>query len=439
MRQRTGYRTASLTLLLIGLLATQGTSVASPHTSGDSGSVSLAVLEPEQRRALEEALRDGFVLTPIAAVQSVRKFLGYPNAPVRLFEYSDATDDRGGRSYSFKVAGSAINGCAHEWEVWASATNGYVFRLTCEACRSQDAFAPPVADEADAALVAERFLHVHWADFAKRKWTRDHPWSRSDDGPFHTFYWTQLLNEVGTRAADRVSVEVRKSTGRVVSCWYPELRIPCETVPRVTLEQARTLAAPQAYRNPEEVPFSLCYPELFEYDYGLVVLVWQLYQERVDPVTGKIDRFCVTVDAQRGKCHPPFAGFLREGPSQAWRRPLREQAENLQRQLSLGQDSEVELEVHEGIVRWWGCSPVMRNGEVWLRPEILRSWGVRVYENASRMYLQYGGRKHRIEAVGGELREQSWWVPLRRVAQAFGWRITRSRFNGAYQIQEPED
>ncbi len=439
MRHRTGYRAVWLILFFIASPSTGETSEANPRQARNSGSVSTAVLEPEQRQALEEALRDGHVMTPIAAVQRVRKFLGRPQAPVRLIHYADDSDYRGGRSYSFKVAGSAISGCPHEWDMWVSATHGHVFMLECETCRNQDSCAPPVADEADAALIAERFLRGHWADFAKRKWTREHPWGRSDDGPSHTFYWTQLLNGAGTRAADRVSVEIRKSTGRVVSCWYPELRIYCGTVPRVTLEQARVLAAPQAQWNPEEVPFTRCYPELFEYDYGLMALVWQLYQERMDPVTGKVDRLCVTVDALRGKCHPPFAGVPREWLSEAWRRPLREQAEKLQRQLSQGQDSEVELEVHEGIVRWWGCSPVMRNGEVWLRLEILRSWGVRVYEHAGRMYLQYGGRKHLVEAVGGELREQSWWVPLRRVAKVLGWRVARSRFSGAYQILTPED
>lgn len=407
-------------MLMHAVLASLGVSVGQVQSDYE------VRLNEQARSLLQVAQGDGRAVPLDVVVENVRAFAERPDAVVRIEHFEDEGDPGfNGTHFRTRIDEGTESSATGAYDCRAS--DGKVVLLIRRG--SPDKSLPPIITEAQALEIARQFLFQKCPEFAARQWALDYPWTH-DNGSEYEFNWTEVLNEHGTRAVYDLRVAVEKSTGKILSYQFPPDRVVGPLVPGITLEQAKTLAAEFAAYDPAVIPFEPCFPQLIEDENGIQTLWWVLHQVVPQEGARALDRV-VSVEALAGNTiiPPDFPfGFPTEEPSgkEPWRAPLRKKRKALVSKLIQRAgpgEPQARVSIAEGPDLAGTVMPVVRGNRVWLRAELLRPLGVRVYTTPKGLLLRAAGRRVRGSECGAEFREHGWWVPLKPVAQAFDWSL----------------
>ena len=252
---------------------------------------------------------------------------------------------------------------------------------------------------------AVKFLRQRAPHFARGQYRLVPEHYLGKDGTRYDLFWYEVLNEHGVLAPWILSVEVDGRTGKVVSYFAPPYRIAGPTIPEVSLAEARRIAALYAPLDPEQHPLEEVALQLTEDTTGIQTLVWNLSQYDV-PGNFESYRHNVYVDAVSGDVQYPY--HRRGKPRQ----------------------NEPGIRKGQAALRWHSGRLVKvikkkdrREGRLWVRVERLRAFGARARTRREGFTLSHQERRADEESLGAEWREYGWWVPLRRAAEALGWRV----------------
>lgn len=384
---------------------------------------------PGEEALLQSAIQDGRAVRPEQVVESIRGFLGRSDVSVRIRRFKDPGDiGYDGTHYNAVVDDGPGSDATGDYD--CRALSGRVFGFGKDRTPGS-AELPPAIDRAEAHEVARQFVLQKCPEFSARQWAEDSSWA-DDAGDDFQFSWTEVLNDHGTRAVYDLRVSVERCSGRVVYYQFPPDRVAAPLVPGITLEQAKTLAAEFAVYDPAIVPFDPCFPKLLEDETGIQSLWWELHQPVQEP--GAVGVRVLHVEALNGaEIIPPPAPLgqveRRAVRREPWRSAWSKRSAALHRKLAARvKPGEPKARIAHAGGRPLDCSvsPVIRDGRVWLRAELLRLFEARPYTTGKGLLLRAEDRRLLGAECNARYRDHGWWVPLRKVGEAFGWKVAWS-------------
>lgn len=266
----------------------------------------------------------------------------------------------------------------------------------------------PQLTRSEAREIALRFLRERYPTFFQLRWEEAPEWLLPN-GPRYGFYWTRVLNAYGALAPHRLEIHVDGVDGRVIQLSLPPDRpLNCSMVPRITAAQALQIASRYAPVDVAALPFHDWQLKVWEDRYGINRLVW-LFHQRPQWERDPSYRYSVAVDAHAGQflerqmplSHPTTRFRPAPAPPAPAAVIVKAGGEKLQPSIA----------------------PVVKAGVLWVRVEALRGLGATVQADVRGVEIRCGERRLSGATVGAERRELGWWVPLRRSAQALGWRV----------------
>jgi len=347
-------------------------------------------------------------ITPEQAIEAVRQFCGNPNLPVTVEGFHDAEPAIPGGYYNLRAQDDPWRGLYQ-----VRAADGRVIEMLQDYSEPVD---PPTITPEQAQAIAEQFVRQHYPSFDQGQWYL-WPAKYRRQGPLFDFSWSQVLNQYGTLAPYELVVTVHGTTERVVDYHEPWDELNAPTVPQITREQAIQIATPLALYDPNVVPFSEIYLQIWDDGTGVQWLVWSLLQfpEPADEMW----HYGVDIDAVTGQFLLYEAPIGGGGPSQGRRipRPL---------------PKRITLRAQDGRMVW---NPVKDRDRLWVRVEVLRKFEAKVDVKPS-VKVRVGNRTFTGEALGAKQRDygwwarvrkppgvKGWWIPLRRAVETLGWRV----------------
>jgi hypothetical protein len=310
-------------------------------------------------------------------------------------------------SITIRVTGSAYEGL---YDVRASDAVVIAFL----APKLHDDFATPKLTRRQAEAIAVEFLRRVYPLFTRSRW-RAVPDYQMPNVAHYGFSWTRILNDFGTLAPRDVWVEIDGVDGRVVTYFRPADRpINCPTVPRISAEQARQIAAQHAIVDVRSAPLRIWECKVWEDIYGIHTLRWTVIQntDPRDPLYGP--RY--TIDAMTGEYQGKSVpiGF---STGNRMKTPV----------VGTGKKPNFDLaptiRISSGRAVHPSVRPVVQSGVLWVRVEALRGLGASVQADCRGVEIVVGELRLCGSEAGAERRDYGWWVPLRRVSESLGWRV----------------
>lgn len=392
--------------------------LATVATSGTVRAGSQLALYPDAEAMLAQAIAEGRAIPAEQAIASVRQFWGQADLPAVVDGfYDEGPVGRIGTSYRLRVDGTLFPGSYH-----VRAQDGLLISFYLHDMESED---DPVITAEQALAIAEQFVRAHYPAFEQYTWQLG-PEKYRNHGSRYEISWSKVLNQYGTLAAHDLFVDVDAVTGAVISYATPPDRITGPTVPQITLSQAMALAASYAPYDPTVVPFIRPLLQMAEDAVGIQSPVWKMYQQpqptaeepapieyviEVDAITGDVS----VLGALGGQTPARLARRIR---SQAIRKPAA-------------------LLCDANGTRVPSVAPVIRNRRVWVRAETLRGVSARVEVGPQGVVVRDGTRKLAGSSVGATQEKDGCWLPLRRVADALGWRLLWQAKQREVWVQRP--
>ena len=343
-------------------------------------------------------------VTSEQAQEAVRQFWADASLTVNvrvLYDVPAVGED--GPRYTLEVPAASEH--AGDYEV--DAVSGRVIFFLLEESHDDD---PPQLDLATARGIAEQFATDHYPEFPPRQWYLE-PERTQIAGGHYVFSWYWILNAEGTLAPYDLRIEVDGTTGNVVMYKQPPDNISAPMVPQITLAQALQIAEPFAGYDLTEVPFNENVLRIAPDNLDVQVLVWELSQvPDSTPDNPWPAHMSVLVDAITGvvlQVSRPFGiqTFPANGDAHAPSSP-----------------DPISIRTLRGEPVPCLAPPILHDGRLWVRAEMLRAFGAKVESSRQRLAFTVGVRHIGSDEVGAEWRN-GWWVPLRRSANSFGWQV----------------
>jgi len=353
------------------------------------------------------------LITPEQAIQAVRQFIGDPGAEfIVQGPYADEPTGRFSLYYELTVRDDPAQGL-----YCVQATDGRVktmFLHNPNADYQPNEEKSPVLSLPEAQAIAEEFARKRYLPFARGRWQLA-PGFPILVGVEYRFIWYPLLSAYGTLGPWAFDVTVDGVSGRVVTYAEPPDRpILAPVVPRISLAQAKAIAAPFARYHLALVPFNEVYLQVTEDQWGVQGLAWFLNQ-CPNPAEDPTLYYGVLVDAMTGRIigfSVPIGSPLRKEPPTRAVPPLPKRTVI---RLRLGSP--------QGCLVGSSVAPVIEKGTLWVRAELLRGFGARVQMEKKGMEIRAGDKTIAGKTIGAKFRDYGWWVPLRRAASALGWQV----------------
>jgi hypothetical protein len=340
-------------------------------------------------------------ITPEQALQAVRDYWRDPTIQAEIKLRPEAEWRRDGWVYEAEVGNHSKAGL-----YFVRASDGVVTGFVLHRAKG-DRF-DSVLTRQQAREIALRFLRERCPTFFQLQW-EEAPAYYFSEGPDHQFSWTRILNGYGVLAPHDLTVEVDGRDGRIVSFFLPPDRpLNCSVVPRVTAAQALQIASRYAPVDVAVLPFHDWQLQVVEDRYGIDRLVWFVCQ-RPDIERAPSNSYIVLVDAHTGQ----FCGRMMplEQPSKPFRPAPAAPAPAAAIMTAGGEKLQPSI------------APEVKSGVLWVRVEALRGLGATVQAGDRGVEIRCGARRLSGVEAGAERRDSGWWVPLRRSAQALGWRV----------------
>ncbi|NLH99962.1 MAG: hypothetical protein GX446_10795 [Chthonomonadales bacterium] len=203
-------------------------------------------------------------------------------------------------------------------------------------------------------------------------------------------------------------VDVDHQTGDVLGVELPYVApIWVDTRPAIPPTQIAERARRHAMLNPNQYPIARVDLRVLVDGWGAQRLVYECFQY---PLQTENPMYGVVFDAHTGEPLYPIA------PIGGGKYPARS--------VRLPRHASVMLEPGRRALSTQLCPPVLGRDGLWLRAEHLRAVdGVEVDVTREGVTVHHSGRTIGGTDLGARWRDYGWWVPLRKVAKALGWRV----------------
>ncbi|NLH99960.1 MAG: hypothetical protein GX446_10785 [Chthonomonadales bacterium] len=263
--------------------------------------------------------------------------------------------------------------------------------------------------------IAREFASRHYDGFGVRRWySFPDAWGFSTirQGPGYEFQWFEVLGDAGALAPWPLEVSVSGYTGRVTRYVRPPDR-PMLAPVRPLVSRRHAEVAVLRFIGAAVAPpsFEETWLQVREDVLGVQRLAW-FVRPAFGPERARQRMPLFTVDAMSGD----VLGWMGEFATASWTAPRLRAKSPPSPGIRIGGE--------EGRGPGSFVSPALRGGSLWLRAEHLRAVdGVQVDVTRKGVTVHHSGRTIGGTDLGARWRDYGWWVPLRQVAKALGWRV----------------